>query len=126
MASAVEELEDSLDVQDEEAVRALSESTYEGTCDHQRNPCKVEGKTMNRVHQLSSSTSFHKTFGSRVSSSNGAGWGKKQYEAKRSVRKPEEIISDIGLGTPFAQLRTGTDMKLRYLLQSNRCGACCG
>ena len=68
LASVVEELEDTLDVQDVEDSRELSESMYERLATIRETHAKLEEKTRNRGYQPSSSSSSHANFGSRQSS----------------------------------------------------------
>ena len=66
LASVVEELEDTLDVQDVEHLRELSESLYEGLATIKDTHAKLREKTTNRGYQPSSSAaSSHAAFGSR-------------------------------------------------------------
>ena len=65
LASVVEELEDTLDVQDVEHLRELSESLYEGLAAIKDTHAKLSDQTRNRGYQPSSSASSHAAFGSR-------------------------------------------------------------
>ena len=61
----VEELKDTLDVQDVEDLRELSESKYEGLATIKETHAKLREKKRNRGYQPSSSASSHAAFGSR-------------------------------------------------------------
>ena len=73
LASVVEELEDTLGVQDVEDLRELSESMYEGLATIKETHAKLREKTRNRGYQPSSSDSSRAAFGSRQSSMSGKG-----------------------------------------------------
>ena len=72
LASVVEELEDTLYVQDVEDLRELSESMYGGLATIRETHAKLRERTRNRGCQPSSSASFHAAFGSRQSSLSGS------------------------------------------------------
>ena len=85
LALVVEELEDTLDVQDVLVLQALSEFMYEGLATIRETHAMLREKTRNRGYQPSSSAFSHTTFGSRASSSSGTGRGKRQDLTKRRV-----------------------------------------
>ena len=76
LVSVVEELEDTLDVQDVNRRRELSEPMYEGLARIRQTHAKLREKTRNRGYQPSSSASSHAAFGSRHASLTGTGRGK--------------------------------------------------
>ena len=73
LASVVEELEDTLDVQNVEDLRHHSESMYERLATIDETRAKLREKTRNRGYQPSSTASSHAAFGSRQSSLSGSG-----------------------------------------------------
>ena len=88
----VEELEDTLDVQDVEVLRELSESMYEGLATTRETHAKLREKTRNRGYQPSSSASSHTAFGSRRSSLSGSGRGKKKTRTKGGSVQQKLVI----------------------------------
>ena len=76
LVSVVEELEDTLDVQNVNRRRELSESMYEGLASIRETHAKLREKTGNRGYQPSSSASSYAAFGSRHASLSGTGHGK--------------------------------------------------
>ena len=76
LASVVEELEDTLVVQDVQDLRELSESMHEGLATIRETHAKLREKTRNGGYQPSLSASSHAAFGSRKSSFSGSGRGK--------------------------------------------------
>ena len=75
LASVVEELEDTLGVQDVEDLQVLSESVYEGPATIKETHAKLRVKTR----------SSHAAFGSRHASFSGTGRGKRQDETHKRV-----------------------------------------
>ena len=84
LASVVDELENTLDVQDVEDLRELSESMYEGLATIRETHKDEESRL-----PASSSASSHATFGSPQSSSSGTGAvkGRQDREEGLSIRK---------------------------------------
>ena len=85
LASVVEELEDTLGVQDVEDLRELSESMYEGLATIKETHARLREKTRNRGYQPSSSASSHAVFGSQHASLSGTGRGRGKTRPKRGL-----------------------------------------
>ena len=122
-ASVVEELEDTLGVQDVEDLRKLSEFMYEGQATIREKHARLMEKARNRGYQPSSSASSHATFGSRQSSSSGTGHGKggkrDLKEGPLISRSSEHValtatVLDTGLVIRFVRQKTNT-MRRRTL-----------
>ena len=85
LASVVEEREDTLDVQDVEDLREITESMYEGLATICETHAKLREKTRNRGYQPFSSASSHTAFGSRQSPLSGSGGGKGNTRLKEGL-----------------------------------------
>ena len=93
LASVVEELEDTLDVQDLEDLGEPSESMYEGLENIKETRAKLRDKTRNRGYQPSSSSSSHAAFGSRHASLSGTGRGKGTTRPKGLSAHQKKLVT---------------------------------
>ena len=101
----VEVLEDTLDAQDVEDLRELSESMCEGLATIRETYAKLRENTRNRGYQPSSSASSHAAFGSRQSSLSG-GRGKGKMSPKGGSVQHDVLIAtvlDTGLVIRFVR-----------------------
>ena len=86
----VEELEDTLDVQDVEDLRA---SMYEGLATIKETHAKLREQTRNRGYQPFSSASSHTAFGSRHASLSGTGRGKSKMRPKGGSFHRKKLVT---------------------------------
>ena len=93
LVSVVEELEDTLVVQDVENLRELSESMYEGLATIKETHAKLRAKTRNRCYQPSSSASSHAAFGSRHASLSGTGRGQGKTRHKGGSVHQKKLVT---------------------------------
>ena len=93
LASVVEELEDTLNVQDVEDLRELSESMYEGLASIRETHAKLREKTRNRGYQPSSFSYSRAAFGSRHASLSGTGRGTEKTRPKRGSVHEKKLVT---------------------------------